>query len=265
MHQCMQLVCRTVTLRPVVNPVRQPRPTRQETRARLLDAAATVFVERGIGAASVDDIAAAAGFSRGALYSNFADKDELVVALLEHLTDLSTQEIDELIQANPNPDDYLSETQRLLFDEHRPLQRHNPVLGIELTLYAMRNPTARPLLKERLDRAHSAVLRAIEHNAQALGLHPADNRADVAAMINAMDDGFSLHALIDPSRDPLRAFSVALDFLGEAGAAIAYVEAHKGPKREPTTPGAKTTGAKRTGAKRTGTRTSRSAARRPSV
>jgi AcrR family transcriptional regulator len=257
----MQLVFRPFTLRRVVNPVRQRRPTREETRARLLDAAATVFVERGIGAASVDDIAAAAGFSRGALYSNFADKDELVLALLEHLTDLSTQEIDDLIQANPKPDDYLSETQRLLFDEHRPLQRHNPVLGIELTLYAMRNPAARPLLKERLDRAHSAVLRAIEHNAQALGLHPANNRSDVAAMINAMDDGFSLHALIDPSRDPLRAFSVALDFLGEAGAAIAYVEAHKGPKRMPTTP-AKSP-ANSPGAKTTAKTTGRSGARRP--
>ncbi len=195
-----------------------------------------MFIEKGIGAASVDDIAAAAGFSRGALYSNFADKDALVLALLEYLTDISTREIDELIEKHPDPDDYLSATQAMLFDPTRPSRRHHPVLSMELTLYSLRNPAARPLLKERLDRAHGAVLRAIEHNTSALGLAPASNRSEVAAMITAMDDGFSLHALIDPTRDPIRAFSVALDFLAEAGQAIAYVEQHEGPKRAPTTP-----------------------------
>ena len=36
-------------------------------------------------------------------------------------------------------------------------------------------------------------------------------------MINAMDDGFGFHAIIDPDRDPIEAFSAALDFIAEAG------------------------------------------------
>src|SRR5436190_21240498 len=59
------------------------RPTRDDTRDKLFEAAARVFEEQGIGAASIEAIAAAAGFTRGAFYSNFASKDELIIAMLE--------------------------------------------------------------------------------------------------------------------------------------------------------------------------------------
>lgn len=56
---------------------------RAQTRERLLAAAVAVFADRGINGASVEEICEAAGFTRGAFYSNFADKSELVLALLE--------------------------------------------------------------------------------------------------------------------------------------------------------------------------------------
>ena len=56
---------------------------RAQTRERLLGAATRVFAERGVIGASVEEICEAAGFTRGAFYSNFADKDALVLALLE--------------------------------------------------------------------------------------------------------------------------------------------------------------------------------------
>ncbi len=55
---------------------------RAQTRERLMTAAAAVFAERGIIGASVEEISDLAGFTRGAFYSNFASKDELVLALL---------------------------------------------------------------------------------------------------------------------------------------------------------------------------------------
>ena len=55
---------------------------RAQTQERLMAAAGRVFAERGISAASVEEISEAAGFTRGAFYSNFADKDELVLALI---------------------------------------------------------------------------------------------------------------------------------------------------------------------------------------
>src|SRR5437879_12268045 len=59
------------------------RPTGEETRDKMFEAAARVFEEQGINGASIEAIATAAGFSRGAFYSNFASKDELIIAMLE--------------------------------------------------------------------------------------------------------------------------------------------------------------------------------------
>src|SRR5947209_2500039 len=63
------------------------RPTRgqrrAETRERLLEAAARVFAQRGYHGASVEEIAERAGFSTGALYSNFEGKEDLFLALFD--------------------------------------------------------------------------------------------------------------------------------------------------------------------------------------
>ncbi len=60
-----------------------PTARRARTRSRLLDAAEEVFAERGFGGASVEDICERAGFTRGAFYSNFTSKDDLVLALVD--------------------------------------------------------------------------------------------------------------------------------------------------------------------------------------
>jgi AcrR family transcriptional regulator len=68
---------------PTGAPKRLTRKEKQaETRARLLDAAEQVFLRRGLQGSSVEEIAAEAGFTRGAFYSNFKSKDELFVELL---------------------------------------------------------------------------------------------------------------------------------------------------------------------------------------
>src|SRR3954451_4005791 len=66
---------------------RTPRQERRaQTRAALLDAAEHLWAERGIRGASLDEIAARAGLTKGAVYSNFASKSDLVLALLERYT-----------------------------------------------------------------------------------------------------------------------------------------------------------------------------------
>ena len=55
---------------------------REQTRERLLEAARNTFVKKGLAATSVEDIAEAAGYTRGAFYSNFDGKPELLLELL---------------------------------------------------------------------------------------------------------------------------------------------------------------------------------------
>ncbi|CAB3626512.1 TetR/AcrR family transcriptional regulator [Achromobacter sp. SIMBA_011] len=57
--------------------------SRDQTRQRLLDAAQSIFLTKGFVAASVEDIAELAGYTRGAFYSNFASKSELFLQLLK--------------------------------------------------------------------------------------------------------------------------------------------------------------------------------------
>ncbi len=72
------------TDRPVTS---RKRPKREDVRARVLDAARGVFADVGYHRASLNTIASQAGFSKGAVYSNFASKEELFLALLgEQLT-----------------------------------------------------------------------------------------------------------------------------------------------------------------------------------
>ncbi len=61
---------------------------RAQTRERLLTAARTVFAEQGVEGASVEEICEAAGFTRGAFYSNFSSRSDLVLAIIQQGIDL---------------------------------------------------------------------------------------------------------------------------------------------------------------------------------
>src|ERR1035438_3281679 len=64
------------------------RLTREEskevTRMRLIEAAERLFIRRGFDDASVDEISEAAGYSRGAFYSNFGNKEQVLLAVIDH-------------------------------------------------------------------------------------------------------------------------------------------------------------------------------------
>ena len=62
--------------------------SRENTRARLLEAAAQVFAEVGLDGASVEAVCERAGFTRGAFYSNFESKDELFLTLTASVADV---------------------------------------------------------------------------------------------------------------------------------------------------------------------------------
>lgn len=69
---------------PAMKPIRLTREQSKDlTRERLLSAAHAIFTKKGYVAASVEDIASAAGYTRGAFYSNFRSKAELLIELLK--------------------------------------------------------------------------------------------------------------------------------------------------------------------------------------
>src|SRR5215211_7700403 len=75
------------------------REKQEQTRERLLDAAARVFARRGYGQASVEEIAAEAGFTTGAVYSNFTGKEQLFLALADREVEDRVSEMRALAEA----------------------------------------------------------------------------------------------------------------------------------------------------------------------
>ncbi len=76
---------------------------RAQTRQYLLQAAAQVFAERGFHGASLDEVAAAAGFTKGAVYSNFKNKEDLFLALLESLQEQEMDALHATLEASDVP------------------------------------------------------------------------------------------------------------------------------------------------------------------
>src|SRR5712675_1332735 len=99
------------------------RPTRDDTREKLFKAAARVFEEQGIGGASIEAIAAAAGFTRGAFYSNFASKEELIIAMLEDHVEQSIRRNLDLLERHKNLADFIEALKTVDHSREDPLGR----------------------------------------------------------------------------------------------------------------------------------------------
>jgi AcrR family transcriptional regulator len=180
------------------------RPTRDETRDRLFEAAAEVFEERGIGGASIEAIAEAAGLTRGAFYSNFENKDELIIAMIEDHVDQSSRRNLELLAAHRDPVDFVSALSAVDRSQQDPLGR-SPLLHMELILYEARAVEHRPELAKRLRARRRLIAEIIATNNAAAGR---DGFVDLswADMLLALEDGFRLHRLIDPDTTPEGSF-----------------------------------------------------------
>ncbi len=190
------------------------RPTRDDTRDKLFEAAARVFEEQGINAASIETIAAAAGFTRGAFYSNFASKDELIVAMLEDHVEQAIRRNLDLLSRHQDLQDYIEAYRKIDHTRQDPLGRA-PLLHMEMILFVARAEKRRPELAKRL-RARRQMLTEI---VAIISKHEGKNFENpgwVAAILLALEDGFRLHRLIDPETTPPDSFLRALNDLQHA-------------------------------------------------
>lgn len=129
-----------------------PSARRQATRTRLMEAAAEVFAEAGLQAASVEAVCTRAGFTRGAFYSNFASKEELFLTLLgaefdQRTTELRTHAaaLEQRFRERDHPIDP-PEAARLIVEFFMPPENalEWTLLETEFQLLAMRDPQLAP-------------------------------------------------------------------------------------------------------------------------
>jgi AcrR family transcriptional regulator len=188
-----------------------------QTRQQLVEAAARVFARKGYGGASVDDVAAEAGFTVGALYSNFAGKQELFMAAFERHCDQDLAQVQELLAGDlPLEQQLDAVTQRFgdLDEEHRQWW----LLSLELWLYAQRDPVTRQRLAALRQKVRQTIADALERQATRTGRPLPVPAIDLAAAMLGLWQGLMLQRLTDPDSTPPQAIGTALGWL-RSGAA----------------------------------------------
>ena len=191
------------------------RPTRDDTCGKLFEAAARVFEEQGIGGASIEGIAAAAGFTRGAFYSNFKSKDELIIAMIEDHVAQSIRRNLDLLARHKTIADFIEALKAMDRSQQDPLGR-SPLLHMEMILFVARAEKRRPELAKRLRARRKLVTDIVETTLKNSGKNGALNPTWTGAILLALEDGFRLHRLIDPETTPADSFLRAISDLRRA-------------------------------------------------
>jgi AcrR family transcriptional regulator len=175
-----------------------------QTRARLIAAGAGVFARRGFQAASVEEIAEEAGYSHGAVYSNFAGKDELFLAVFEDYMGERVRELAET-QAVLAEDASLEVRARALADQwmqRLARDRESFVLHMEFITHAERNPELAGRFGSRSAAMREAVshyIRQYQQETDADLVLPAD---ELALVLRALGIGLAIESLV--SSDAVR-------------------------------------------------------------
>jgi AcrR family transcriptional regulator len=174
-----------------------------EARGALLSAALRVFARRGYRQAGVDEIAAEAGYSKGALYWHFSSKEELLLALIDERIDAPTRELVALLEsAAPELDMSVEATRVFARQLHE--QRDVVLLEREYWSLAMRDPELRSRYVERQTELRRALATALAARARHLGTPDLPMPAeDVARLVLSIVGGLAIDDLVEPgSVDP---------------------------------------------------------------
>ena len=174
-----------------------------------------MFEEQGIGGASIEAIAAAAGFTRGAFYSNFTSKDELIIAMLEDHVEQTIRRNLDLLARHKNIADFLEALRTMDRSQQDPLGR-SPLLHMEMILFVARAEKRRPELAKRLRARRQLITDIVETALKNAGRSGSLNPAWTGAILLALEDGFRLHRLIDPETTPADSFLRAIGDLQRA-------------------------------------------------
>jgi AcrR family transcriptional regulator len=175
--------------------------SKANTRDRLLAAARRVFARSGFHGASVEEIASEAGFSTGALYSNFDGKEDLFLVLMEREIDEHAREIADAVSARSS----VSERARGGAQQWMTMIEREPevlLLFMEFWAYGVRDAGVRPKVAARFAQVRELLTRLIADSALEFDLELDIPAEQLAVAIDALADGIARQKLADPEAVP---------------------------------------------------------------
>lgn len=186
-------------------PVLTRKETQQQTRERLIEAAAKVFARRGYHRATVGEIAAEAGFTIGALYSNFAGKEDLFLAIADRQVGERVAEVEAIAEAAEGEEPGREAAEKLrAFLERDP---DWPLLFYEFWSLSVRNPELQGELAKRRDAIRDALAETLQRVAGQLGFELRFPAPMLATAIAASLNGLAFERAADPEALPDEVFA----------------------------------------------------------
>jgi AcrR family transcriptional regulator len=181
---------------------------RQLTREALVASGREVFAKRGFHAASLEEIAEAAGFTRGAVYSNFENKEELFFAVLDRHVEMQLAAFDAFFEHAGGPvaaaDDDVVRVWRQMAAGSDP---EWVALSLEFRLYALRNPEVRGRFLTRYHTYRDQIVSYLSEILRDFDRELLIPVADLAAIVDWGAGGIMELGLIDPQQSHvLRSF-----------------------------------------------------------
>ena len=171
--------------------------SREQTTQRLLDAAEKLIARKGLDAASVENIAAAAGYSRGAFYSNFKSKDDLFIELLRRDHQKSMVELNALRTSELSVD----EVQRRASDIYSQIYRDNDCFmnWTEARMMAARDARFRAKLEALMTEKRAQIATFIQYFHDRIGATPAVPPEKMAMGFMSLAEGVKLFMMSSPT------------------------------------------------------------------
>jgi len=170
---------------------------REETRADLLAAARRAFLRDGFHAASLDAIAEDAGYTKGAFYSNFASKDDALVAVFdEHFRDRAVA-YERLIFTTGSVEDAYRAVARYWHDANEREPEWSRLV-IEFMAHASRHEHLRQAVKEVRQRGLDRIVELVEQLAERHGVEYTVPITELVRGSGALNRGLAVEQLLDP-------------------------------------------------------------------
>jgi AcrR family transcriptional regulator len=183
---------------------------REKTRVCLVEAATKVFSRRGYDKASVDEVAEEAGFTKGAVYSNFKGKEELFLATIDAHFDERLGAIKRVMQEEPS-EEGTAHAAGMDFMNQLNADPEYFALFFEFWAYAQRHPGVKRKFLPRVQRFRAALAELFEAKSEA-GVDMPISADQLAAMLIAMATGVAMERELDPKAVPDDMYARMLQF-----------------------------------------------------
>ncbi len=170
--------------------------SRLRTKNQLLESARQIFAKNGFQGASVDMIAEHAGYSKGAVYSNFESKEALFLALLEERMSEEIGELRTLLSRSGSAEDIM----QALEDKYRSLEKQEIwcLLATEFQLQAGRNPEFAAPFAALYRNQRRAIAELLKVLAEKMGAPVPIHLDAIATSLIALTHGIALQRAADP-------------------------------------------------------------------